>query len=292
MEKPIILTLSGLANGSVYGLIGLGLALIYTSSRVINFAQGEFVMIGAMLIATLMLTLELPPLVACLLVCVACATIALLLERLTYAPLVRRAELLYVLIGTFAGALIISGAALVIWGPSQIYVPNVFPNEPIRLGAITTTGQQLAIIVSFIAALLTAWVILYKTGFGLQVRATGINPVVAELMGIRTSRVLRFAFVFSAILSGVSGLLIGPFLGGQVAMGVPLTVKGFMAAILGGLGNPFAAAAGGLAIGLLESFVGGYGNSLYAEPIIFSAILVVLIVRPYGLLGEFEAAQR
>jgi branched-chain amino acid transport system permease protein len=205
---------------------------------------------------------------------------------------VRRADPLTVMIGTFAAAVIISGAALVLWGPNQVFVPNLFSLTPISLGAVTTTAQQSAIIGVFVLFIVLTWWILFRTSFGLTVRAVGVNPNVARLMGIRAERIIRFSFVFSAVVSIVAGILVGPLLGGQVSMGVVLSVRGFMAAILGGLGSPFAAAAGGLLIGVLEALVGGYGNSLYAEPTIFALILLVLLVKPYGLLGEFEAVQR
>ncbi|MEF9602043.1 branched-chain amino acid ABC transporter permease, partial [Paracoccus sp. PXZ] len=171
-------------------------------------------------------------------------------------------------------------------------VPNILPMEPMTVGPLITNWQQLAIISSFVAFLGLTWFILYRTSFGLAIRATGVDPKVALLMGIRSDRIVRFAFLFSATVSGLAGVLIGPLLGGQISIGLALTVKGFMAAILGGLGSPFAAAAGGLAIGVAEAMIAGYGNSLYAEPIIFLIILMVLFVRPYGLLGDFEAARR
>lgn len=292
MEKLTVLILSGLTNGSVYGLVGLSLSLIYVSSRVINFAQGEFVMLGAMSTVFFMLTLNLPAPISVVASIVLGVAVALLLERLVYAPLARRADSLTVMIGTFAAAVVIAGTALVAWGPNQLFVPNLFSLNPIRLGAITTTAQQCAIIGSFVLFIVLTWWVLFKTNFGLTIRAVGVNPSVARLMGIRAERIIRFGFLFSAAVSVVAGVLIGPLLGGQISMGVLLSVKGFMAAILGGLGSPFAAAAGGLLIGILEAMVGGYGNSLYAEPIIFGLILIVLLVKPYGLLGEFEAVQR
>jgi branched-chain amino acid transport system permease protein len=171
-------------------------------------------------------------------------------------------------------------------------VPALFSLEPMTLGILITNSQQLAIIALFVVFLLLTWFILYRTSFGLCVRATGVNPRVALLMGIRSERIVMFSFLFSALVSGMSGILVGPILGGQIGMGLLLTVKGFMAAILGGLGSPFAAAAGGLAIGMMESLMAGYGTSLYAEPAIFLLILLVLFVRPYGLLGDYEAEKR
>ncbi|WP_046866709.1 branched-chain amino acid ABC transporter permease [Microvirga massiliensis] len=292
MEKLVVLMLSGMTNGSVYGLVGLSLSLIYVSSRIINFAQGEFVMIGAMSTVFFLVALGLPTPISVLASVVLGAAVAFLLERFVYVPLVRRADPLTVMIGTFAAAVVIAGAALVAWGPNQLFVPNLFSLDPISLGVVTTTAQQIAIIAAFALLIVLTWWILFKTNFGLTVRAVGVNPTVARLMGIRSERIVRFCFLFSAAVSVVAGILIGPLLGGQASMGVLLSVKGFMAAILGGLGSPFAAAAGGLLIGILEALVGGYANSLYAEPIIFALILIVLLVKPYGLLGEFEAVQR
>lgn len=288
-----ILVLSGLTNGSVYALVGLSLALTYGASRVINFAQGEFVMLGALATVLFVTTVALPMLVSIPLVLVICAMVGLMLERFAYRPLVaRNAPPLTVMIGTLACASIMIGAALLVWGPNQYFVPNAFSLDGITVAGITSTPQQLAIIASFAILMLLIWLLLYRTTFGLAIRAVGIDPEVSKLMGIRAERVVSFAFVFSAVIGGLAGILVGPLLGGHVSMGVVLTIKGFMAVILGGMGSPFAAAAGGLAIGLLEATVAFYGNSLYAEPIIFGLILLTLIVRPAGLLGEWEAMRR
>ena len=140
--------------------------------------------------------------------------------------------------------------------------------------------------------MLVIWLLLYRTRFGLAIRAVGVDPNISKLMGIRAERVIAFAFIFSAVIGGLAGILVGPFLGGHVTMGLVLTIKGFMAVILGGMGSPFAAAAGGIVIGLLEAVVAYYGSSFYAEPIIFGLILVTMMVRPAGLLGEWEATHK
>lgn len=293
MDKFSVLLFSGLTNGSVYGLVGLSLSLIYGANRVINFAQGEFVMIGTMSAILFMASYNLPVPVALLLTLGVVMAMALALEFAVYLPLRRRdAPPLTIMIGTLAFAITTMGVALLIWGPNQLSVPNILSMKPMTLGPLITNLQQLSIIGAFMTFLGLTWFILYRTSFGLAIRATGVDPKVALLMGIRSDRIVRFAFLFSATVSGLSGVLIGPLLGGQISIGVALTVKGFMAAILGGLGSPFAAAAGGLVIGIAEAMIAGYGNSLYAEPIIFLIILIVLFVRPYGLLGDFEAARR
>lgn len=293
MEKLGYLLLAGITNGSVYGLIGLSLSIIYGSSRVINFAQGDFVMLGAMCAILFAVTASLPWALTLPLALVAVLLVALGLDYGVYRPMVRRnAPPLTIMMGTLGAAIIIIGAALLIWGPDQQFVPAIFSLEPLKLGPLITNSQQMAIIAMFVFFLGLTWFILYRTRFGLSVRATGVNPRVALLMGIRSERIVQFSFLFSALVSGMSGILVGPILGGQIGMGLLLTVKGFMAAILGGLGSPFAAAAGGLAIGLMESLMAGYGTSLYAEPAIFLLILLVLLVRPYGLLGDYEAEKK
>jgi branched-chain amino acid transport system permease protein len=292
LENLPILILSGLTNGSVYALIGLSLAMTYGASRVINFAQGEFVMLGALTTVLFVTTCALPLAAGLPLALVVCAAVGFLLERFVYRPLAARsAQPLTVMIGTLAAASTISGAALLIWGPNQLFVPNAFSLDSLDVAGVTTTPQQLAIVIAFVILMAIIWLLLYRTRFGLAIRAVGVNPEVSRLMGIRAESVIAFAFVFSAVIGGLAGILVGPFLGGQVSMGIVLTIKGFMAVILGGMGSPFAAAAGGVAIGLLEALVAFYGNSFYAEPIIFALILLTLVVRPAGLLGEWEVTR-
>nr|WP_281413518.1 branched-chain amino acid ABC transporter permease [Microvirga antarctica] len=282
-----------MTNGSVYALVGLSLAMTYGASRVINFAQGEFVMLGALSTVLFVTTFSLPMVVGIPMVLIVCATVGFLVERLAYRPLVRRgSQPLTIMIGTLACASIMTGTALLIWGPNQLFVPNAFSLEGVTIAGITSTPQQLAIIATFAFLMALIWFMLYRTTFGLTIRAVGIDPAVATLMGIRAETIIAFSFVFSAIVGGLTGGLVGPLLGGHVSMGIMLTIKGFMAVILGGMGSPFAAAAGGIAIGLLEATVAFYGNSFYAEPIIFGLILMMLIIRPTGLLGEWEANRK
>lgn len=293
MEKLSYLLLAGLTNGSVYGLIGLSLSIVYGASRVINFAQGDFVMLGAMSAILFVTTLGLPwPLAILGVICVVLVT-ALGLNYGIYRPMVRRkAPPLTIMMGTLGYSIVLYGIALLVWGPDQKFVPALLSLKPMRIGPLITNPQQIAIIAAFAAFLLLTWHILYRTRFGLSIRATGVNPRIALLMGIRSDRIVLFCFLFSAVVSGIAGILVGPLLGGQIGLGLMLVVKGFLAAILGGLGSPFAAAAGGIAIGVMEALMAGYGTSLYAEPAIFAIILLVLFVRPYGLLGDYEAQRR
>lgn len=293
MEKLSYLLLAGITNGSVYGLIGLSLSIIYGSSRVINFAQGDFVMLGALSAIMFVTTFHLPWIIAIPGVVGVVMLTALALNYGVYRPMVRRkAPPLTIMMGTLGASIVIYGLALLAWGPDQKFVPAILSLKPIIIGPLITNPQQMAIIGTFGVFLVLTWYILYRTRFGLSIRATGVDPKVALLMGIRSERIVLFSFLFSATVSGIAGVLVGPLLGGQIGMGLMLIVKGFLAAILGGLGSPFAAAAGGIAIGMMEALMAGYGTSLYAEPAIFMLILLVLFVRPYGLLGDYEAERR
>ena len=206
MEQIGVILLAGLTNGSVYGLVGLSISLIYGTNRVINFAQGEFVMLGVMSAILFMVTYSLPlvPSIAAIIGVVLLAALAL--ELGVYQPLAKRgAPPLTIMIGTLAAAIIIMGGALLIWGPLQLYVPNVFSLDAARIGPLITNAQQVAIIVVFAVLLLLTWLLLYRTSFGLCIRATGVNSRVALLMGIRSRRIIRFGFMFSALISGVVG---------------------------------------------------------------------------------------
>ena len=273
--------------------MGLSLSIIYGSSLVINFAQGDFVMLARMSAVMFVVTAALPWPLAMVATIVTTSTPPSRSTISSTGPSrAGKAPPLTIMMGTLGAAIVIYGAALLVWGPDQQFVPAIFSLDPLSVGPLVTNSQQLAIIGAFALFLLATWFVLYRTRLGLSIRATGVNPRVALLMGIRSERIIQFSFLFSALISSVSGVLVGPLLGGQIGMGLLLTVKGFMAAILGGLGSPFAAAAGGVAIGMLEALMAGYGTSLYAEPAIFLIILLLLFVRPYGLLGDYEAQKR
>ena len=214
MEKLGYLLLAGITNGSVYGLVGLSLSIIYGSSRVINFAQGDFVMLGAMSAVMFVVTAALPWPLAMVATIVTTSIVALALDYLVYRPLARRkAPPLTIMMGTLGAAIVIYGAALLVWGPDQQFVPAIFSLDPLSVGPLVTNSQQLAIIGAFALFLLATWFVLYRTRLGLSIRATGVNSRVALLMGIRSERIIQFSFLFSALISSVSGVLVGPLLG-------------------------------------------------------------------------------
>jgi branched-chain amino acid transport system permease protein len=281
--------LAGAITGSAYGLVALAISLIYNSTRVVNFGQGDQVMLAAMLAAVFLGALNLPAIPALVLIAVILALAGVIWDRLVYSPLLRRrAPPISIGLGTLGAGIAVSGLVLTIFGPNELFVPSLLPAEVIAVGPVATTWQRAIVLPIFALLILATYLFLNRTMFGLAVRATGYNREVAQLMGVRVRTVVLFSFVFSGLMSAVTGILIGPLLGATFSLGLFYTVKGFMAAIVGGIDSPFAAVAGGLLIGFLEVFVAGYVNSLYGEPIVFALALAVLLIRPSGLLREKE----
>lgn len=282
--------LSGLVNGGVYGFVALGIALIYSATRTVNFAQGTFVAVGSLLTSTLLPASGGSRWLALLAAIALGAALGWVLYALVYVRLTRLgARPFTIMIAYFAFAITIEGIALLIWGPSTLFVGAVISEEPLALGVFHTTSQRLVTIAAFWALLLGYWWVSKNTRFGMQVRATGESPSKALLVGIKPSRVVAVAFVFSGAISTLMGLLIGPVFGATYNAGVNLTVYGFIAAIIGGLGSPLAAGLGGVLLGIVQALVANYGSSLYADPIVFAILIVILLIRPYGLVGKAEA---
>lgn len=287
MAVFIQLLVASAITGSVYGLVALSISLVYNSTRIINFGQGDLVMLAAMLAAILLGAYNWPVIPALVAIFLSLIITGLVWDRLVYAPLqAKGAGPITTALGTLGAGIAISGIVLVVFGPNQMFVPSLFPPDQIKIGQLTTTWQRAAVLPTFGLLIIATYFFLNKTMFGLAIRVTGYNQDTAKLMGVRVRSVILFSFIFSGIISAITGLLVGPLLGVTFSNGLFYTVKGFIAAIVGGLDSPFAAAAGGMLIGLLEVLVAGYVSSLYGEPIVFALALLVLLIRPSGLIRE------
>lgn len=287
MEIFFQLLIASAITGSVYGLVALAISIVYNSTRIVNFGQGDLVMLAAMLGAVLLGTYHWPPIPAVLVIAASLALAGVVWDRLVYTPLRRRgAGPITTSLGTLGAGIAITGIVLVVFGPTQMFVPSLLPSGEVGIGEVKTTFQRAAVLPAFGLLLLGTYLFLNRTMFGLAVRVTGYDRDAASLMGVRVRSVVLFGFVFAGLISAATGLLVGPLLGVTFSIGLFYTVKGFMAAIVGGLHSPFAAAAGGMMFGFLEVFVAGYVSSLYGEPIVFALALVILMIRPTGLIRE------
>lgn len=279
--------ITGITVGSIYALVGLGFAIIYNASDVVNFAQGEFVMIGAMS-AVFLLSGGVPFPLALLGAVVITFCVGLCLEKLAIEP-AKGASVVTTIIITIGASIFLRGAALLIWGKNIHPLPPFSGEETIHIGNATILPQNLWVIGGTVLAVLIARYFFEHTLQGKAILACSFNKKAASLVGINVHRMLLISYGISAGLGAVAGVLIAPISFTSYDSGVMLGLKGFCAAILGGMGNSMGAVAGGLLLGILESLGAGLISSGYKDAIAFVIILLVLFFRPGGLLGQSEA---
>ncbi len=271
---------SGLVVGGVYALIGLGFVIVYRVTRIINFAQGEFVMLGALLMVTGR-NLGLPTAAAFVLAVAVVAVVGALLERVGIHP-IRRAEATAALIVTIGASIAIRGTALAVWGTDPYALDAFSTGPPLRVLGASVVRQGFWVLA--VAALVFAglWVFFTRTYAGTAVTACAVNPRGARLMGIRVERMWLLAFALSGSLGAAAGAVIAPITYATYDMGLMLGLKGFVAAVLGGLVSPAGAIAGGFLLGLLESLSAGLLSSGYKDAVAFVVLILLLLAQVAG----------
>jgi len=274
---------SGITVGATYALAALGFTLIYNASNVINFAQGEFIMLGGML-AVLFAQMGLPLPVVLLLAVVIPALVGIVMEKVAIEP-VKGADTVSLIIITIGASLIIRGLIQVWLGKGTFSLPAFSGDTPIHIFGATLLPQSLWVLA--VTALLVAalWYFFSHTLTGKAMLATSFNRTAAELVGINTNFVLFLSFAMSAALGAVGGILVTPITMTSYDVGIMLGLKGFVAAVVGGLGNGLGAVLGGLLVGILEAMGAGYISSAYKDAVPFVLILFILFFMPRGLFG-------
>jgi branched-chain amino acid transport system permease protein len=285
---------NGISLGSIYALIALGYTMVYGVLRLINFAHGDVYMVGAYVGYYLSRKLKgaEPSLFGALVVMlgamVACAILGVIIERFAYRP-VRRAARLTLLITAIGVSLFIENGAQLVFGPDPKFFPSLAPRADFLVGGVRLTSEQLTVIaLSFLLMLLLRFFIL-KTRTGKAMRAVSFNLDAAKLMGISTDRIIAITFGLGSALAAAAGVLIGmqiPKI--DPLMGINYGLKAFVAAVLGGIGNVPGAVLGGLLIGTSEVMVVGYLSSTYRDAIAFGILILVLLLRPQGILGRAQ----
>jgi branched-chain amino acid transport system permease protein len=280
----------GLTAGAIYALVALGFSIVYHASHAINFAQGEFVMIGGMSAVSLV-ALGLPLWAAVPLAIVAAVVVGLLVQRLALerAQAGGQADVVTLIIITIGVALFLRGLAQLVWDKRIHSLPAFSGSEPLALGGATVLPQSLWVLVGAALAVLALGWFFNRTLAGKAMRATAINPLAARLMGISTRSVMRVSFALAAALGALGGVLTAPITFTSYDVGVMLGLKGFAAAMLGGLGSFGGAVIGGLLLGLIEALAAGFVSSAYKDAIAFVVILAVLFFMPGGLVGARHA---
>jgi branched-chain amino acid transport system permease protein len=283
---------SGLASGGIYASLALALVLIYRATHVVNFAQGEMAMFTTFVAWSLMERLDYwPAFVLTLLVAFAggAALELTLIRPLQDAPVLTT---VIVTIGLLIG---LNGLARIIWGNEPRVLESPFSTDPIRIGGVAFSAQDLGIIVVSLAIVALLWLFFRYTKLGLGMRAAAVNPAASRLVGVRVAMMLAFGWGFAAVLGAVAGMMAAPPLGSfDQNLMQPLLLYAFAAAVLGGIDSPLGAVVGGLAIGVIVNLAGAYIDFVGADlrlPVALLVILAVLLVRPAGLFGH-EAVRR
>lgn len=274
---------SGLTSGAIYALAAIGFSVIYNASGIINFAQGEFIMLGG--VSAVLLTAAGAPLPLALAGAVVVGALAgLLLVKLAIerAGQASQASLIIITIGA---SIFLQGLAQLVFGKGQKALRPFSGEEPIRIASATLLPQSLWVIgVGAALVLLLAW-FFGRTRLGKALLATAHNRLAAQLVGIDVRLVLAVSFVISAAIGAIGGAVAAPITFTSSDVGVMLGLKGFVAATLGGLGNAMGAVAGGLILGFTEALAAGYISSAYKDAVPFVLIIFILLVRPRGLFG-------
>lgn len=275
--------ITGTAVGATYALVGLGFTIIYNASHVINFAQGEFLMVGGMG-SVFFISLGMPMPLAILGAVVLAIIIGLLLEKFAIEP-ARNSEVVSIIIITIGASILLRGVAQLVWGKEFHKMETFSGDQVLHIAGAVVQPQQLWVIgITTIIVSVLAW-FFNRTMLGKAILATSYNPDAAQLMGISTRVVLFIAFGLSAALGAIAGAIVTPITFTSYDVGIMLGLKGFVAAVLGGLGNSVGAVAGGLILGIAEIMTAGYLSSAYKDAVPFVLILLILFFMPSGLFG-------
>lgn len=275
---------SGLTVGAVYALVGLGFTLIYNSSGIINFAQGEFVMLGGMI--TVFAAVAGVPLVwAAAIAIVVTTAIGVALHRCAIEPARGSSPVVLIMI-TIGASIFLQGVAQQVFDKRFHSLPPFVSGEPLRLADAAILPQSVLVLVSAAVIVVGLWLFIDRTLLGKALIATAANRLAAQLIGIDTRKLIDFSFALSAAIGAIAGILITPITLTSYDAGTVLALKGFAAAMLGGMGSAVGAVVGGLVLGLLEAMSAGYISSNYKDAVAFLIILVVLVAMPEGLFGR------
>lgn len=278
--------INGLSTGSMYALVAVGYTMVYGIAKMINFAHGEIIMVGAYITYVCMSLLGLPMFIAVAISIIGCAVLGVVTERVAYSPL-RGAGSLTVLITAIGVSYLLQNVFLIIFGSASLTFPKIIPSGTISLGSITMSYVTIATLI--ITAISTALLLFFvnKTKLGKAMRAVSEDGKAAQLMGINVDTTIALTFAIGSALAAIAGViygtkfsLINPYIGAM------LGIKAFIAAVLGGIGSIQGAMVGGIVIGIAESFTITYISSAFSDAVVFGILIFILLVKPAGLFGS------
>ena len=282
--------ISGATLGSTYGLAGLGFTVIFNTTEIINFAQGEFVMLGGMLAVFAIRWAGLPLALAVPVAIGLTTLVGIVVDRVTIRP-VRGRSVIVLIIITIGVSIVLRGATMLIFGKDTYPLPGFSGGEPLTLWGASFLPQNLWVGGITLCTLVAMKLYFDRTISGKAMLACACDRKAASLMGINVDAMVTLSFALSALVGALGGAILAPITLTSYDVGILLGLKGFAACILGGLGNPFGAVAGGVILGVLESLSAGLISSGYKDAVAFVILLTLLFVRPSGLFGR-RAADR
>lgn len=278
--------INGLRTGSIYALIAIGYTMVYGIAKMINFAHGDIIMVGAYTLYFGISLLKLPIPAALLLTVAVCSLLGVLIEKVAYKPL-RNAPPLAVLITAIGMSFFLQSCSLLIFGSTPIPLQSVIPNINIQLGSVIISSITLVTLAVTAIAMFLLTLFINKTKLGSAMRAVSEDRGAAELMGINVNSTISMTFAIGSALAAVAGVLyISQYQTMKPTLGALPGIKAFVAAVLGGIGSIPGAMLGGILLGFIESISKAYISTELADAIVFGVLIIVLLFRPSGLLGK------
>lgn len=281
--------INGISLGSIYALIALGYTMVYGIAKMLNFAHGDVIMVGAFTVYTLCSTLGLPPVVGVLVAVVLCTALGMGIEKVAYKPLRKASSPLAVLITAIGVSYLLQNLALLIFGANTKSFTSVVSMEPIKLadGQLSISGETIVTIVFCIAIMIGLMLFINKSKLGQAMLAVSEDKGAAQLMGINVNGTISLTFAIGSALAAIAGVLLcsaypslTPYTGSMPG------IKAFVAAVFGGIGSIPGAFIGGILLGIIEIFGKAYISSQLSDAIVFAVLIIVLLVKPTGLLGK------
>lgn len=289
MTEILQYLLAGVMVGSIYGLIGIGFTTVYNVTGIVNFAQGDFAMVGALSAITLYAA-GLPLVLAILSALAIVGLLAAVVERFAVRPI--GPHVIRGIIITIGVGVVLQGIAVIVWGTDAYPMPAFSGETPFAFFGATVVPQTLWIIGTAALLMIALYFFFQRSYLGKAFRACAVNPFAAQIVGIKLKNMRVVGFVLSGVFGAISGIIVAPIALTQYDSGLSLGIKGFVACIIGGFGNPVGAALGGLLLGVLEAFSSGFLSSGFKNAIAFLLLLLFLAFRPGGLMGDFEKVGR
>ncbi|WAL81270.1 branched-chain amino acid ABC transporter permease [Pandoraea sp. XJJ-1] len=285
MQQLLQLVVNGVALGSVYALAAIGFVIVYSATGIVNFAAGQFVMLGTFFGVAAIVQAKLPIELGYFVAVGGMAVFGLLFFLGVHLPL-RKRPVVSVIIGTVAVGIAMQNAALLIWGPWPARMPSPFGDHTLSLAGATISVHAIATIVITAVLIAGLYALLYRTGVGRSMRAIAQDTEAARLIGLPVTLTLMATWVLAAACSAFAGLLVGPMWFADVNMGDPVALKAFAATVIGGFGSVPGAILGGVFVGLVEILGASYLTSTYKDLLAFAVMIGFLLLRPQGIFGE------